>query len=91
MCQLLGVGQRTFGRMLDESLGMTAKLWLREIRIVAACHLIREDHKILVLAKLLNIGDEADFGREFKKLIGVTPSFFRQSEYSRAEGFKVDL
>ncbi|OYU43887.1 MAG: hypothetical protein CFE44_15925 [Burkholderiales bacterium PBB4] len=91
LCVLLGVGKRTFGRVVVESLGITTKNWLRQIRIVAACHMIREGWKIKCLANALGIGDEADFTREFKKLIGVSPSYFRKSELSRAEGFTNDL
>jgi AraC-like DNA-binding protein len=87
LARCLGVGKRTFCRAVANSLGLTAKFWLRQIRIVVARHMLREGRKTAEIASMLGIGAEADFAREFKKLVGVTPSFFRQSEYLRSIGY----
>ena len=81
---LLGLGERTFARVVQESLGMTGKVWLRQVRIVAACHLLRECDKIEPLAISLGFRYHGDFSREFKKLVGVLPSEFVRAERSRA-------
>lgn len=84
LCELLALGKRTFARAVQRSLGRTAKVWLRENRIVVACHLLREEEKIGFTAKQLGFRHEADFTREFRKLIGVTPSAFRERERSNS-------
>lgn len=62
--------------MVEEGLGITCKRWLREIRIVVACHLLREGNKIESVAQALGFRHVPDFTREFKKLLGVTPSHY---------------
>ncbi len=84
LCDFLGIGQRTFSRMVEEDLGINAKLWLRQIRIVAATHLLREECKICSIASDLGFNYPSDFDREFKKLVGVSPTHYRQCEHSRA-------
>jgi len=61
----LGVSNRTFARIMEDSLGITAKLWLRQIRAVDACHLLREGSKIMSVATQLGFRDAADFTEEF--------------------------
>lgn len=88
LCQSLGVGKRTFSRMVTDGLGVSSKRWLREIRIIAAYHLLREDCKIEVVAQALGFLHVSDFTREFKKLVGVSPSCYIKSEYSRSLGYR---
>ena len=80
----LGMGKRTFARVAEESLGITGKVWLRQIRIVAACHLLREQCKIAAVASRLGFGHAGDFTREFKALVGVSPSCYVKAEHSRS-------
>ncbi len=84
LCQNLGIGNRTFSRMVKEGLGVSPKRWLREIRINVACHLLREDCKIEVVAQTLGFMHASDFTREFKKMAGVSPSRYVKAEYSRS-------
>jgi AraC family transcriptional regulator len=83
LAKSLGVGRRTFARVVEQSLGITGKVWLRQIRMVAACHMLREDCKITSLAHSLRFRDVRDFAREFKKMVGVSPSFYRKAENAR--------
>lgn len=82
LCQNLGIGKRTFSRMIEEDLGVGPKRWLRKIRIIVACHLLREDCKIEAVAHKLGFLHASDFTREFKKLTGVSPSRYMKAEYS---------
>ena len=85
LCAHLGIGKRTFSRMVEEDLGIKSKLWLRQIRIVRACHLLREECKIEHVAQKLGFRQLSDFDRDFRKLVGVSPTFYRDSERSRSE------
>lgn len=83
LCRRLGIGRRTFARMTEESIGITVKAWLRQIRIVKASHLLREGHKIKHLSQRLGFRHKADFSHEFRKLVGLSPSAYVKSEQSR--------
>ncbi len=89
LCGDLGIGKRTFSRMVEEGLGITSKRWLREIRINSACHLLREECKIEVVAQALGFRHVSDFTREFKKLVGVSPSHYIRAERSRSTGYQM--
>lgn len=83
LCQALGIGRRTFTRITEESIGITVKTWLRQIRIVKACHLLREGQKIEHLSHKLGFRHKSDFSHEFRKLLGLSPSAYAKSELSR--------
>ena len=87
MCDALGIAKRTFARTVETSLGITGKVWLRQIRIVAASHLLREEGKIETVAQSLGFRHPSDFTREFKKMVGVPPSHYVKKEHERSEGF----
>ena len=87
LCALLKIAPRTFNRLVEEGLGTTGSRWLRENRIVAACYLLREGVKIRTLAARLGFSNNANFTREFRKLIGVTPSEFIRQESFRDERY----
>lgn len=86
LCKSLGIGKRTFARLVEDSLGLTPKAWLRKIRVVRACHMIREGGKIAPIAHKLGFLDYSDFTRDFKKLLGVSPSYVMRSEFSFSDG-----
>jgi AraC-like DNA-binding protein len=88
LCEMLCVGKRTFARVVEESIGITGKLWLRRLRIVKARHLLREGGEIKSVAEQLGFDDNASFANEFKKLIGVSPSSYIKSEQSRSFQFQ---
>jgi AraC-like DNA-binding protein len=80
LAEYLGLGNRTLARLVEGSVGVKGKLWIRNIRIVLVCRLLREGMKIEVVATALGFGRHSDLTREFKKLMGTTPS-----EYIRME------
>lgn len=83
LCRVLGIAQRTLGRVVERSVGLSTKTWLRRHRIVAACHLLREGWKIEALSKDFGFSHSSAFTREFKTLVGVTPSLFIRMETER--------
>jgi AraC-like DNA-binding protein len=87
LCGLLGIPPRTFNRLVEDGLGTTGERWLRENRIVAASYLLLEGVKIHTLAARLGFSNNANFTREFRKLIGVSPSEFLRQERLRAERY----
>lgn len=80
----LGIGERTLSRIIEDSIGLNGKTWLRHIRIVRATHLLRESPKIETLARHLGFSQHSDLTREFKKLVGILPSEFQRQERRRA-------
>lgn len=83
LSRLLGLGTRTFSRITEESLGISAKAWLRQIRIVRASHLLREGHKIEIVSQTLGFRHKSDFTNEFRSLFKITPSAYAKSELMR--------
>ena len=89
LCKSLGLGKRTFTRLVEDGLGITAKRWLREIRINVACHLLREEGKIETVARTLGFKHVSNFTHEFRKIMGVSPSHYVKGEYSRSTGYVI--
>jgi AraC-like DNA-binding protein len=87
LCKSLGLGKRTFTRLVEDCLGITAKRWLREIRINVAFHLLREEGKIESVARTLGFKHASNFAHEFQKITGVSPSHYVKAEYSRSLGY----
>ena len=85
LAEALGVGQRSFARVVGESLGITGQVWLCRLRAVVACHLLREGGKIRPIARQLGFNDDSNFTREFKKIVGVLPSHYIAGERTRSE------
>lgn len=81
--QSLGISRRTLARIIEESLGIAGKTWLRDIRIVRARHLIREGGKIGHLALSLGYRHSQDFTRVFRSQMGVSPTEFLETEQQR--------
>lgn len=84
LCEALGVEKRTFARLIVKNLGITGKKWLRQLRVVAACHLLREGGKVTLVARRLGFRDDSHFTSDFKMLMGVCPSVFMKAEQSRS-------
>jgi AraC-like DNA-binding protein len=85
LCKTLGLERRTFARMVKHNVGIPGKKWLRQLRVVVACRLIREGMKIKAVANHLGFRDDSDFAREFRDHMEMSPSAYRKSERSRAQ------
>jgi AraC-like DNA-binding protein len=81
--QTLGISRRTLARIVENSLGVAGKTWLRDIRIVRARHLIREGGKIGHVARSLGYRHSQDFTRVFRSQMGLSPTEFLESEQQR--------
>jgi AraC-like DNA-binding protein len=57
---------------------------LRELRIIKACHLLREDCKIEGVARALRFRHLPDFTLEFRKMVGISPSEYKRRERERS-------
>ena len=84
LCEKLNMPLRSFERLTKESLGITAKQWLRQLRMVRAMHLLREGRQVKQVAATLGFRHPADFSREFVLLVGVVPKAYQESERSRS-------
>jgi AraC-like DNA-binding protein len=83
LCMALNIENRTFMRIVDKSLGINAKIWLRQQRLITACHMIRAEGQVKKVSNQLGFRNESDFAREFRKLMNLSPSGFLKSERSR--------
>lgn len=86
ICGVLGLKERTFARMVEQSLGIKPKDWLRRQRALTACALLREVGYVAPVATMLGFRFAADFAAEFRRLVGVSPSEYLKSERSRMFG-----
>jgi hypothetical protein len=59
--RLLGMSSRTLNRVVERSLGLPTKCWLRQQRILTACHLLREGWKIEALSADLGFHNASAF------------------------------
>lgn len=69
----LGLGERTFHRLVKDSLGIPPGVWLRWERAVAARHRIREGCPVKQVAVELGFANPGDFSDEFKRWHKVSP------------------
>lgn len=76
LARQLGMCPRTLNRVIERSTGLPSKAWLRQLRAVTACHLLREGWKIEALAAELGFRHYNSFSREFKTTVGISPSAF---------------
>jgi AraC-like DNA-binding protein len=83
LCRLLGTSRRGFSRAVTDSLGISAKEWLRRERIVAAVRLLREDVAVKEVAAQLGFPHAAAFTNEFGIWVGMCPSVWRIREKER--------
>ncbi|MCB1129993.1 MAG: AraC family transcriptional regulator [Verrucomicrobiae bacterium] len=86
----LGLSRKTFERVATDSLGISAKLWMRQLRVVRARHLLREGVPAKNVAVELGFPNQSDFARDFKSLMGVAPSAFQWMEASRSGRIETD-
>lgn len=91
ICGVLGLNERTFARMVEQSLGINPKDWLRRQRALAACALLREVGAVAPVASMLGFRFAADFAAEFRRMVGVSPSEYLKSERSRMFGAGPDV
>ncbi|MCF7676416.1 MAG: helix-turn-helix domain-containing protein [Akkermansiaceae bacterium] len=72
----LGFSRRTFDRIVEDSLGIPAKRWLRELRFRVALARLREGCRVKELAAELGFENASELTRDFVSFWGITPSRF---------------
>lgn len=79
----LGIGERTFHRLVKDSLGISPGVWLRWERAVFSGYRIKEGCPVKLLALELGFANPGDFAVEFKRWHGTSPSQFASSSRPR--------
>lgn len=82
----LGVGSRSFHRLVKDSFGIPPGEWLRRERAVSARYRLRDGCSVKQLATEYGFLHQGDFGAEFKLWHGVNPI-----EYQRRSRLFGDL
>lgn len=84
-----GYSSYYFSRMFKELTGITPIDYLKKIRIDHAKQLLAEEHvKIAEVASLIGYGNISNFYTNFKKIVGMTPTEYRefiQKQHSQNE------
>ena len=77
----LGMGERALQRLFGEYVGVSPKWVIRRFRLHdAASRLAKaEDVNLTYLAQELGYSDQAHFTRDFKAIVGRSPSDYRRS------------
>jgi AraC-like DNA-binding protein len=77
LAKSLGLGERTFHRVVIQSLGIPPGRWLRMERAAAAMVRLRAGCKVKELAEEFGFRHQGDFSAEFKRWHGVLPSEYQ--------------
>src|SRR2546422_4444750 len=81
LARLCSVALRQLERYFAKHYGNSPRLWLNQLRLQAACELLRRGYYVKSVAYELGFTDAPHFCREFKLRYGLTPLAFvaRQS------------
>jgi AraC-like DNA-binding protein len=77
LAERLGTSTRALRRECRNSLGLSLKDWLVQVRLVEARTRLRGNESIGEIAWSLGFSHTKELSREFRKLHGATPSEFR--------------
>jgi AraC-like DNA-binding protein len=83
-----GIGVRRLQRLITEYIGFGPKWLIQRYRLQEAAHALADaaPPRIADLAAALGYADQAHFGREFKTVVGATPSeYLADASRTRAE------
>jgi AraC-like DNA-binding protein len=69
----LGLSERSFHRLIKDSLDVSPGIWLRRERAVSALYRLRDGSSVKQLAFEFGFKHPGDFTNEFKHWYGVTP------------------
>ena len=83
LAQSAGISPMRFSRLMKRFFGLTPSQYITKIRIAAASVLLREtDQPVTDIALACGYYDHSAFTRVFRKIVGVTPTQFRELESS---------
>ncbi len=79
MAKKAALGERTFMRRFSSATGESPRKYLQKVRVIAAQTLLEtSDLSVEEIAESTGYGDNSTFRKLFKRLIGSTPSAYRQ-------------
>ncbi len=80
VAQLIGMTDTAFCRFFKKSTGKSYISFLIELRIAMACkYIISEDSGLTDIAYRTGFGSMTNFIRQFKKIMGMTPSEYKET------------
>ena len=79
LAKALGVGERSFQRLVADEVGMSVGLWLRMQRAVDFRHRIKCGDSIKVLSHDYGFSHQGEFCVEFRRWYGLSPRAFLES------------
>ena len=60
-------------RTFQQQVGLAPRVYLRQLRVLKARHLLQQGHSLADVAQMLHFSDQAHFSRVFKSVFGVPP------------------
>ena len=80
-----GLSEKYFSSRFNKETGQPLSAYINELRIAKAKELMNNmDMKVYEVCDAIGFNNVEHFTRVFKKLTGVTPSEYRQADYSKA-------
>ncbi len=83
LAERLGLGERTFQRIVNDSLGVSPGVWLRSERAVDARHRLAAGCSVKQLANIYGFKHQGDFSADFRRLHGINPTEHQKLARSR--------
>lgn len=81
MAQEGGLSKCHFCRVFKKATGMTPMLFLSRLRIKRSLDFLRKNLPISTIAMKVGFNDLSSFNRHFRRIVGLTPTKFRNSLY----------
>lgn len=82
----VGVTTNYLANIFKETIGISPKQFLTDVRITRACNLLRvNSYQIKDISKLVGYANQLHFSSAFKKSIGVSPLDYRRKEFEEHE------
>lgn len=85
LAHALGLGERTFCRLVRDEIGHPVGYWLRSLRAVEFLHRIKTGESIRNLSQYYGYRHQTDFSAEFKRWHGVSPAVYRRNHSAQAQ------
>ena len=80
LAELVGMGERNLCKSFCEAYGTSPKRYLTDLRMKRAKELLRVDHTVTEVARLVGFRDVYHFSACFKKEFGISPSVYRSEK-----------
>jgi AraC-like DNA-binding protein len=85
LARVAGLSQRTFERRFRRHYGLSPQQYIKRVRVRTACRaLVYSDQSIAAIAAEHGFPDQSYFTREFRDVVGQTPSDYRKAFKARS-------